>query len=254
MDRELWRRVEEVLDRVLDAPEAQAEALLDTLCGADDTLRAEVEALLAAARREEGLLEGEAAALLTPLLEGDPELETLPLESLAGRRIGPYRVEHLLGTGGMGEVWKAHDSRLERPVALKLLPREWSREPRAKERFLREARAASALDHPNILNVHELGETDDGQLYLVTAYYPGETLRNRLEAGPLPVNLARRIVVGVARGLERAHEAGIVHRDIKPGNVMLTERGEVKLLDFGIARIADEGALTKDAFIMGNRG
>ncbi len=252
MDPERWQRIEGILDEVLELPSQEISARLAAVCGDDVELRAEVEALLAAERRADGILEGSAAEFASTLLgdveNGAPEEPKLDME---GRQLGPYRILQLIGAGGMGEVYQAHDTRLERSVALKLLPREWSRNPEAKERFLREARTASGLDHPNILNVHELGETEDGQLYLVTAYYPGETLQQKLDRGPLSFGQVRKVAVEVARGLERAHEAGIVHRDIKPSNVMMTDRGEVKILDFGIARIADDVALTKSGTLPG---
>lgn len=257
MSPERWQRIEGILDDVLELPTEDAAAHLDVSCGDDAELRAEVEALLAAEKHSEGILEGSAAELAHDLFNGassDGSAVEAGIETYAkleGTKIGPYRILHLLGAGGMGDVWKAHDTRLERTVALKLLPREWSRNAQAKERFLREARTASGLDHSNILNVHDLGTTEDGQLYLVTAYYPGETLQQKLRRGPLPLGLVRKVAVEVARGLERAHEAGIVHRDIKPGNVMVTERGEVKILDFGIARMADHAALTQTGTLPG---
>ena len=144
----------------------------------------------------------------------------------------------------MGEVYLARDTRLERSVAVKLLPAEWSRDAAAKERFGHEARAASALDHPNICTIHDVGETDEGRLYLVMAYYDGETLERKLRHGPLAIAAAVELTAQAARGLQRAHEAGIVHRDIKPANLMVTDRGEVKILDFGIAKVAGGIGLT----------
>jgi len=138
----------------------------------------------------------------------------------------------------MGVVYKARDPRLDRLVALKVLPPDLTRDARAKERFVQEARAASALDHPNICTIHEINETADGQLYLVMAYYEGETLKQTIERGRLRIEEALRIVEQVGDGLSKAHEAGIVHRDIKPANLMLTGEGTVKILDFGLAKLA----------------
>jgi Tol biopolymer transport system component len=140
----------------------------------------------------------------------------------------------------MGVVYRAEDSLLGRTVALKFLPPMLTPNPRAKARFLNEARAASALDHPNICTIYEVGETAEGQLYLAMAYYEGETLKQRLERGPLPVVEALHIALQIARGLAKAHRHGIVHRDIKPANLMITADGLVKILDFGIARLPDQ--------------
>jgi eukaryotic-like serine/threonine-protein kinase len=164
----------------------------------------------------------------------------LSLAETAGSPGPRYRFLGLIGTGGMGVVYRAEDTLLGRTVALKFLPPMLTSNPRAKARFLDEARAASALDHPNICTVYEVGETAERQLYLAMAYYEGETLKQRLERGPLPVAKALDIALQVARGLAKAHHHGIVHRDIKPANLMLTSDGLVKILDFGIARLPDQ--------------
>ncbi|HEY2293110.1 MAG TPA: protein kinase [Thermoanaerobaculia bacterium] len=156
------------------------------------------------------------------------------------RAVPQYRILGVAGIGGMGVVYHAEDTRLGRPVALKFLPPVLTPNPRAKARFLNEARAAAALDHANICTIHEAGETAEGQLYLAMAYYEGETLKQRLERGPLPAAEALDIALQVARGLSKAHRQGIVHRDIKPANLMITVDGVVKILDFGIARLPDE--------------
>ncbi|NNF56601.1 MAG: protein kinase [Rhodothermaceae bacterium] len=158
---------------------------------------------------------------------------------LSGQTVSHYAVQDVLGGGGMGVVYRAEDTRLRRTVALKFLPPLLSRDAHAKERFMAEAQAASALDHPNICTVHEIGETDSGQLFIAMAYYPGETLRARLKRGPVPVAEATDLAVQVARGLAKAHAKGIVHRDVKPANVMITPEGRAKLVDFGVAKMAD---------------
>jgi serine/threonine protein kinase/Tol biopolymer transport system component len=152
-----------------------------------------------------------------------------------------YRILGLIGIGGMGVVYRAEDTLLGRTVALKFLPPMLTPNPRAKPRFLNEARAASALDHPNICTIYEVGETAEGQLYLAMAFYEGETLKQRLERGPLPVAEALHIALQVARGLAKAHRHRILHRDIKPANLMITGDEVVKILDFGIARLPDQG-------------
>ena len=136
----------------------------------------------------------------------------------AGSRLGPYEILAELGHGGMGFVYTARDPRLDRQVAIKVLPPDLTRDETAKQRFLQEAKAASALDHPNICTIFEINETDDGQLYLVMAYYEGETLKRRIERGALPVDDGIAIATQVGQGLAEAHGAGIVHRDIKPAN------------------------------------
>src|SRR5687767_641103 len=171
---------------------------------------------------------------------------------MRGETVSHYQVLEELGGGGMGVVYKALDTRLRRHVALKFLPVELTRHLPAKERFLLEARAASTLDHPNVCTVHEVDETPDGRLFIAMAYYQGESLRQRIERGPLPVPEALRIAAQVARGLEAAHRAGIVHRDVKPANIMLPAGGEVKILDFGLAKLEGEARrLTRTGTTMG---
>ena len=170
---------------------------------------------------------------------------------VAGSQLGPYRVTAELGHGGMGVVYTAHDPRLDRQVAIKVLPPNLTRDDTAKQRFLQEAKAASALDHPNICNIHEINETDDGQLYLVMAYYEGETLKQRIERGSLPVDDAIDIATQVGQGLAEAHGAGIVHCDIKPANVLIAKSGVVKILDFGLAKLVGVEGVTQTATAVG---
>jgi dienelactone hydrolase len=168
-----------------------------------------------------------------------------------GDRVSHYELIEQLGAGGMGVVYRAHDTRLKRTVALKFLSYSRAEDSDAKERLVQEAQAASALDHPNICTIHEIDETADGQLFVAMAYYDGETLRERTARGPLPIEEALDIVTQVARGVAAAHDAGIVHRDIKPGNIMVTRRHEVKLLDFGIAKQLGQTALTRTGTMLG---
>ena len=143
----------------------------------------------------------------------------------------------------MGVVYQARDARLGRTVALKFLPAQWSHDEEARQRFIREAQAASATNHPNICTIHDIETAPDGQLFIVMAYYDGQTLKQRLASGPLPVDEALDIATQIADGLAKAHAQGVVHRDIKPGNVMLTEDG-VRIVDFGLATFADALKLT----------
>ena len=254
--RERWHRVEEILDEALELPPDEVPAFLDRACAGDAELRAAVENLLAADRQAAGLgfLGSSAEETAGALLMEDEETLAAggPLTpALEDRAIGPYQILRRLGAGGMGIVYLARDRRLERTVALKLLPPEWGGSAASRERFLREARIISALDHPNICTLHDIGETEDGRLYLVMSYYGGETLKAKLERGPLPVDEAVELAVQIGSGLARAHEAGIIHRDIKPANVIVTEHGEAKILDFGIAKLAGEAGLTRTGSSLG---
>ncbi|MFL6200563.1 MAG: serine/threonine-protein kinase, partial [Thermoanaerobaculia bacterium] len=198
-----------------------------------------------------------------PLESLDPTVREIPSSSssrprtgeltgsLAGRTLNHYRILELAGGGGMGVVYKAEDLRLARRVALKFLPPELTRDPDAKARFLQEARAASSLDHPNICTIHEVGETEDGQIYLAMPLYDGETLRKRIERGPLTIEDAIDLAEQIARGLSKAHRGGIVHRDVKPANLMVTGDGVVKILDFGLAKLAGAAAITRTGSSVG---
>jgi serine/threonine protein kinase len=161
------------------------------------------------------------------------------------KTISHYKIIEKLGAGGMGVVYKAQDTKLMRAVALKFLPPELTRDPEAKQRFIHEAQAASALDHQNICTVHEIDEAEDGQTFIVMACYEGETLKAKIQKGPMKVEEATDIAIQVAQGLEKAHRKGIVHRDIKPANIFVTEDGVVKIVDFGLAKLAGQGRLTK---------
>jgi tetratricopeptide (TPR) repeat protein len=162
-----------------------------------------------------------------------------------------YRIVGELGRGGMGVVYKAEDMKLRRSVALKFLPPDLTRDPTAKERFIHEAQAASALDHPGICTIHEIEETTDGRMFISMGCYEGETLKDRITKGPLEIGEALGIAVQVAEGLEEAHERGIVHRDIKPSNIIVTPKGQAKIMDFGLAKLAGQTRITKAGTTMG---
>jgi serine/threonine protein kinase len=170
---------------------------------------------------------------------------------MIGQTISHYKILEHLGGGGMGVVYKAEDTRLKRAVALKFLPAAFSLDPEANARFRHEAEAASALDHPNICVVHDIDETADGQIFISMACYEGDTLKKKLQQGPLPLRDAIDFALQVARGLHAAHEAGMVHRDVKPANIIVTTKGEAKILDFGVAKLAGQAVLTKTGSTVG---
>jgi serine/threonine protein kinase len=170
---------------------------------------------------------------------------------MIGQTISHYKILEKLGSGGMGVVYKAEDTKLKRTVALKFLPPDLTRDDEAKKRFIHEAQAASALDHPNICTIHEIGETEDGTLFICMAYYEGETLKKKVTSNQLSVTSAIDISVQIAQGLTKAHEKGIVHRDIKPANLFVTNDGILKILDFGLAKLAGVTKLTKPGTTLG---
>lgn len=163
----------------------------------------------------------------------------------AGTRFGPYEILSAAGAGGMGEVYRAKDTRLDRIVALKVLPSALASDPEKRQRFEREARSISTLSHPHICTLHDIGQ-QDGVDYLVLEYLEGETLEKKLEKGSLPVQDVLKYAIELADALDKAHRQGIIHRDIKPGNIMLTKSG-VKLMDFGLAKLKSEAVPVADA-------
>ncbi|MGB9905788.1 MAG: protein kinase domain-containing protein, partial [Candidatus Saccharicenans sp.] len=164
---------------------------------------------------------------------------------------GKYQILRQVGQGGMGVVFEAQDVRLKRSLALKFLPAELLGEERARERFIHEAQAASALDHPNICTIYEIGETEEQQTFMAMAFYKGESLKSRIRRGPLNVDETLSLALQIAEGLAAAHDHGIIHRDVKPANIIITEEGQVKLLDFGLAKLAGEAHLTRPGTVLG---
>ena len=227
-DPRQWQQIESLFEDALALPPAARAALVRRTSQTNPALGRELESLLAAHNR--------AGPLDRPLSDW---VEPPESEITAGRLIGHYRVLSKLGDGGMGVVYSARDERLDRAIALKFLPPHLSLRVEAKQRFLIEAQAAAALDHPNICTVHEIGQTQSGQLFIAMPLYDGETLKQRLVRGLPTVEEAINIVIQAARGLAKAHDRGIVHRDIKPANLILTSDGVLKIVDFGIAKLTD---------------
>jgi len=221
-----WPRVKQVLEEALAREGADRQAFLAEACGTDAALRARVDNLLAASDRVGAFLETPAAVLLDA-----------GREDLSGRSVDSYQLVSRLGAGGMGEIYLAHDTKLDRPVALKFLSPELAADRTRLRRFHQEARAASSLNHPHIIVVHDFGELD-GRPYMVTEFIEGETLRHALRRGALPMRDVLDIGVQLAGALAAAHARGLVHRDIKPENVMVRRDGYVKVLDFGLAKFA----------------
>jgi tRNA A-37 threonylcarbamoyl transferase component Bud32 len=223
------------LSDALERDPQERGPFLDNECGGDAELRAEVESLLASHQKAGVFLETPAALAsgLVPAPEGD--------DALAGGMLGPYHMARQLGRGGMGVVYLAEDTRLGRKVAVKILPKEYSTDKARKERLRLEARAAAALSHPAIATVFSLEELD-GRLCLVSEYVRGDTLRAELDHGPFSLDLLIDTGIQVARGLAAAHAAGVIHRDLKPDNIIRSIQGEVKILDFGIAHLEAPGA------------
>jgi hypothetical protein len=248
MDPVRWRRVRELVESALEIPEDHRASWLAAASGGDQTLRADAQRLLDADAAGGSRLESPIDA--GPAL-GEAIGETPGLTN--GTRVGIYVVDRELARGGMGIVYRAWDTRLERWVALKALSPALPADLRARDRLHSEARAAGRLSHEAVATVYALEEVE-GDLFIVSEFVAGQTLRDRLASGPLPVADAVEIALGVGRGLAAAHALGIVHRDLKPENVMLTTLGRVKIVDFGIASIGGPSGLTRTGIILGTPG
>ncbi|MGB7926119.1 MAG: protein kinase, partial [Pyrinomonadaceae bacterium] len=233
MTPERWQQIKELFHSALEREPEQRPAFLAGACDADPSLRAEVESLIAAHELPGSFLDAPAYEVAAGMLADDQsELE-------AGRRIGHYQIIATLGEGGMGKVYLAEDSRLKRHVALKLLPASFLQDEERVRRFEQEARAASALNHPNILTIHEIGTEGDHTRFIATEFVEGVTLREHLKQAPLKLHEVLEIAIQTAAALSAAHAARIAHRDIKPENLMIRPDGYVKVLDFGLAKLTE---------------
>lgn len=236
MQSDRWQSCTAIFNAAVEGPRAGRAALLARSCNGDAPLRRKVELLLKYHDEAGDFIE-------SPAFEVAPEFLVDDAEALIGQHLGSYRIDAILGAGGMGVVYLAFDERLERKVALKLLPQSLLAKEARFEQLKREARTASALNHPNIMTIHEVGEVDSTH-YIATEFIDGITLRERMVKGAIPPNEALDIATQVASALCVAHRAGIVHRDIKPENIMLRPDGYVKVLDFGIAKFTQQEKLT----------
>jgi eukaryotic-like serine/threonine-protein kinase len=232
MKAERWQQVESLFQSALEVEPSKRAAFLDRECVGDELLRGEVKSLIKSFEQSESFIEEPAFADAADLLVKDQA------ESVMRRPIGNYRVLSRLGAGGMGEVYLAQDTKLGRRVALKVLPAYFTQDESRVHRFQQEARAASALNHPNILTIHEIGQVD-GRHFIATEFIDGETLRERMRRMNMKLSEVLDISTQVASALAAAHEVGIVHRDIKPENIMLRSDGYIKVLDFGLAKLVE---------------
>jgi eukaryotic-like serine/threonine-protein kinase len=232
MTPQRYAEITRLCQAALELNASQRVAFLAQACAGDDELRAEIESLLAADAAENNFID-------SPALEVAAQIFAQEQRSLTGERLGNYQILQRIGAGGMGEVYLAEDTRLHRKVALKLLPAAFTQDADRVRRFAQEARAASALNHPNILTVYDLGESQ-GRQFIATEYVEGQTLRQLLQTGPLPPAQVVEIALQLADALTAAHAAGIIHRDLKPENLMRRPDGYVKVLDFGLAKLTEK--------------
>jgi serine/threonine protein kinase/TolB-like protein len=233
MTPERWKKIDDLVERALELEPAERQAFLDSACGGEADLRAEVESLIGYQKRASSFLKSPAIQEAAGLLA-----DAQPI-GMEGQTISHYRLTRKLGVGGMGEVYLAEDTKLNRKVAIKFLPAESVTDERARKRLIHEAQAAAKLDHPNICAIHEVAE-EAGRSFIVMQYVEGETLAERIQRQSDTLKESLDIAVQAADAIAEAHSQGIIHRDIKPQNIMITARGQVKVLDFGLAKVIAE--------------
>ncbi len=234
MDPERLKRTEEIFHAAMEVLPAERASFLSKTCGDDDDLRCEVESLLAVNRTSNNIFDSPPESFAAEMFSQKENSA-----NFVDREISHYKIKCLLGIGGMGEVFLAEDLKLNRPVALKCLPPEFAEDKERMSRFIREAKSASALNHPNIITIYEINEFE-GTHFIATEYIDGKTLKEYTKSEPLSLNSALEIAVQIASALDEAHSAGIIHRDVKPDNVMIRPNGLVKILDFGIAKFVEK--------------
>src|SRR5215208_6422021 len=228
-----WQQIKAIFYSAQGYAPADRASFLKSACGDDEAMRQEVESLLAADETNDDFLGTPAYELMAGVLANEK------MEFVAGQEVGPYTILSSLGTGGMGQVYLAQDSRLPRKVALKVLPVDVARDERRVQLFEHEAQAASRLNHPNVCMILEIGTGPDGRRFIAMEHIDGVTLRDLMEQRRLSPAEALDVTIQVAAALAAAHAAGIVHRDIKPENIMLRPDGYIKVLDFGIAKLSE---------------
>ncbi|MGB8507727.1 MAG: protein kinase [Pyrinomonadaceae bacterium] len=233
MKADRWRQVEELYDAVIELPDAERAKFIEDACAGDEDLRQELLSLLDAQQRVGDFMESPALDIAAKMAAR--EQSSIKHPPLIGREIGPYKIEGFIGAGGMGEVYLAHDVRLNRKIALKILPPLFVSDPERVKRFERESRAVSALNHPNLITIHDIGIADEAH-FIAMEFVTGKTVRALIDDG-LKIKDALAIATQVAEALSAAHQAGVLHRDIKPENIMVRPDGYVKVLDFGLAKL-----------------